>query len=1053
MGDEILLTDENIPPMQDELFRLYSQGFLTDITLSCEDGKNFEAHRVLLAARSQYFYGIVPKLKVEPVIFLKGVKGSHLEKILKYIYSGSATVSRSQLKPILEVAKSLQVRGLQDLAVTELSRGTNTSVSGPLKYSGSKTSSPIPSKSKDDSFHRSSPSSQNAREIALQQQQKLYDKLSANLSTKRSPIKNSNSPLSDRSPLTYKSSNKRGRPPVKNLSARPVKSEENGEETFKFQYQYISDDSDEIDKDDSNDSDFELAAKRNQNQLAAKLPSNKRKRGRPPKSHEHSSPIRKKNFEKDDSDDGFDNIGKHSKSSSDDDSDNSSDDDLDNDPDDNESSDSESDADSDDQSDDGDNESPTRMSKSSSPQRNNKSTSPRRSGKETKVKKEGGGPSMDDYYDAPTPTPVRRGGRGPTINGKQILPVQCKGKRAELHLSKFGNGTNGKSIKYKGEWMTPEEYEQACGHKVGKYLESITTDYGPLKTLTASGLLKPHPKKCKCSVCMDEELTSPEVQKKVKREERKEEKKEDKREEKRDKKDNKMEIEKSKPKKREATPEVDETDGNSAKDLALKRKKKLELQTQEKEEPKQVKTPSQSQIVQKPNPPIVSSKLVSPKPSQPRDKPAPKPQEKSEQPSPIIPKSNPAITSSSPTKTSPSISKSEIISPPTLTTTKPLLTSPVTCTPSVSTQSSFSPSSSKPLASPSFIALSPATNMSPMTTITSTSTIAPSVVPFPSKLSGIPAPSPTTVSNFTYPTSVHTTHSPTPAPSTHSNPNTTASFNQIKVESRPASHAPPPTSKQQISIAMGPPKPPHETIQVMSSMPQTQQQLQMAQMAQNKTGQGRIGSVMQVRCKAVNALLYVNKYESGSKGKCILVGDDWMTPNEYEEKSGSKAKKYLSSIKCLGRPLRAYVNSGELRGTGPPPSPKPPKINKPKPPQPIAPAPAPGQSGPAYAIPPPMSPAHMSAGMPQSLTQVAMMSGGSVGQPIMLSQSNLAVSMAGSSMNQVGPILQPMTFTFAPMSAMQGQQLQHQQLQHQQLHGTTVAQQIHGSTDYILQHK
>lgn len=252
---------------------------------------------------------------------------------------------------------------------------------------------------------------------------------------------------------------------------------------------------------------------------------------------------------------------------------------------------------------------------------------------------------------------------------------------------------------------------------------------------------------------------------------------------------------------------------------------------------------------------------------------------------------------------------------------------------------------------------------------------------------------------------------------------------------------------------MGPPKPPHEAIQVMSSMPQTQQQLQMAQMAQNKTGQGRIGSVMQVRCKAVNALLYVNKYESGSKGKCILVGDDWMTPNEYEEKSGSKAKKYLSSIKCLGRPLRAYVNSGELRGSGPPPSPKPPKINKPKPPQPIAPAPAPGQSGPAYAIPPPMSPAHMSAGMPQSLTQVAMMSGGSVGQPIMLSQSNLAVSMAGSSMNQVGPILQPMTFTFAPMSAMQGQQLQHQQLQHQQLHGTTVAQQIHGSTDYILQHK
>ena len=47
----------------------------------------------------------------EPVIFLKGVKGAHLDKILKYIYSGSVSLSRHQLKPILEVAKSLQVKG------------------------------------------------------------------------------------------------------------------------------------------------------------------------------------------------------------------------------------------------------------------------------------------------------------------------------------------------------------------------------------------------------------------------------------------------------------------------------------------------------------------------------------------------------------------------------------------------------------------------------------------------------------------------------------------------------------------------------------------------------------------------------------------------------------------------------------------------------------------------------------------------------------------------------------------------------------------------------
>ena len=238
------------------------------------------------------------------------------------------------------------------------------------------------------------------------------------------------------------------------------------------------------------------------------------------------------------------------------------------------------------------------------------------------------------------------------------------------------------------------------------------------------------------------------------------------------------------------------------------------------------------------------------------------------------------------------------------------------------------------------------------------------------------------------------------------------------------------------------------------SLGQPQQQLHLSHKSGSQPG-GRLGNVMQVRCKSVSALLYVAKYESGSKGKCILVNEEWMTPNEFEEKAGSKAKKYLSSIKCSGRPLRAYVNSGELRGTGPIPVAKPAKISsKPKNPQPIAPAPAPGGgAGPAgYGLPPPgMSPAHMSAGMPQSLTQVAMMQN-SVGQPILLNQSNLAVSIGGQSQMSQAQLIQPMTFTLAPMS-MQGQQLHHQQLQHHQLQGSTVAQQLHSSADYILQHK
>ena len=433
-SDEILLTDDNIAPMQEELFRLYSQGFLTDITLSCEDGKNFEAHRVLLAARSQYFYGIVPKLKVEPVIFLKGVKGSHLEKILKFIYSGSATVSRSQLRPILEVAKSLQIRGLQELAPTELSRGTNTSVSCSTKYGGggSKTSSPVPPKKESEQCFRSSPSSQSARDrdIAVQQQQKLYDKLT---SAKKSPCKPGHSHGDKHSPSYKSSSHKRGSRPsnVKIPSTKSLKAEENGEETFKFQYQYISDDSEEIDKDDSNDSDFELAAKRNQNQLQAKGSPLKKKRGRPPKNHVSTdmSGSRKK-YEKEESDDEdvYDtNIGTASKSSSDDDTDNSSDE-LDNDQDlDNDSSDSDSDNESEDQSDD--EESGHGFPQPASPKAGIKQTSPKKAPEPSKVKREEGpSGSAEEFYDSPPAPPRRSGGsgRGPMINGKHILPVQCK---------------------------------------------------------------------------------------------------------------------------------------------------------------------------------------------------------------------------------------------------------------------------------------------------------------------------------------------------------------------------------------------------------------------------------------------------------------------------------------------------------------------------------------------------------------------------------------------------------------------------------------------------
>ena len=92
---------------------------------------------------------------------------------------------------------------------------------------------------------------------------------------------------------------------------------------FKFQYQYISDDSEANDRDDSNDSDFEVADKKNSKDLQIDLNS-KKKRGRPGKGLDNVSTF-KKSHGKDDSDMEFRSGRKSSKSSTDDDSENSSD--------------------------------------------------------------------------------------------------------------------------------------------------------------------------------------------------------------------------------------------------------------------------------------------------------------------------------------------------------------------------------------------------------------------------------------------------------------------------------------------------------------------------------------------------------------------------------------------------------------------------------------------------------------------------------------------------------------------------------------------------------
>ena len=90
----------------------------TDVTLSAGD-KIFKAHKFVLSICSPYFQGLFRKLGPEKhVIFLKDISAAHLELLLQYMYRGEIKVRETELVTVLNVAQSLEVRGLTDNSET-----------------------------------------------------------------------------------------------------------------------------------------------------------------------------------------------------------------------------------------------------------------------------------------------------------------------------------------------------------------------------------------------------------------------------------------------------------------------------------------------------------------------------------------------------------------------------------------------------------------------------------------------------------------------------------------------------------------------------------------------------------------------------------------------------------------------------------------------------------------------------------------------------------------------------------------------------------------------
>lgn len=96
---------------------------LVDVTLTCSNGKTMSAHRMVLAACSEYFYRLFKDLpEKHPVIVFKDASEEILRDLLLFIYRGEVEVQETYLNDFLKFADTLQVKGL-----TQSDRSTDNS--------------------------------------------------------------------------------------------------------------------------------------------------------------------------------------------------------------------------------------------------------------------------------------------------------------------------------------------------------------------------------------------------------------------------------------------------------------------------------------------------------------------------------------------------------------------------------------------------------------------------------------------------------------------------------------------------------------------------------------------------------------------------------------------------------------------------------------------------------------------------------------------------------------------------------------------------------------
>ena len=99
-----------------EVFKdLGDQGHFADVTLVSDDQIQTPAHKVVLSACSPVLKTLlINNPHSHPLLYLRGIKQTELQAILKFMYFGETQIYESRINDFVSVAKDLEVKEISE---------------------------------------------------------------------------------------------------------------------------------------------------------------------------------------------------------------------------------------------------------------------------------------------------------------------------------------------------------------------------------------------------------------------------------------------------------------------------------------------------------------------------------------------------------------------------------------------------------------------------------------------------------------------------------------------------------------------------------------------------------------------------------------------------------------------------------------------------------------------------------------------------------------------------------------------------------------------------